>query len=216
MSDEIDRHAGKPGEPGQPGNAGVGGAGGTGGVGGAGEVTGGVGGTGGAGGSADSGDWGPRSPENHPQSRYSDQRFWSKARYWSGRLYKDIWLIIITAIVLIALDSALAAVDQIQKERARVTRSSCEGQNQRNSNSKKQNDLELISRLADQKTADDLKDAIEEEVSVVAERLIAEQPKKIAVELDRERTAVRSILDANVPIQDCDALVKKNVNPEPK
>ena len=213
MSNQNDSSIGKPGEPGHPGKAGVGGAGGTGGVGGEGQVTGGVGGTGGAGGSADASDWGEgnRSSENHPRDRWSDQTTWGKVKYVAKRGYKDIWLIAITALVVIALDSALGSVDQIQEERARVTRTSCESQNQRNSASKKQNDLELIPRLANQQTAIELKDATEEEVANVTERLIAEQPENVRGEIARERTSVRSIIDANVPIQDCEALVKKNV-----
>jgi len=212
MSDEIDKSIGRPGEPGHPGKAGVGGAGGTGGIGGEGQVTGGVGGTGGAGGSANT----DRTPENHPRNRWSDQTAWGKIKYIIRRGYKDIWLIVITAIVLIALDSALDAIDQIQKERARVTLTNCEGQNKRNSDSKKQNDLELISQFADRQTANNLKDSTAKEVADVAEKIISEQPANVRKGIARERASIRSIIDANVPIQNCDALVRKNVNPETK
>jgi hypothetical protein len=48
-----------------------------------------------------------RSAENHPNERITDQSFWARVRNWwgAGRGYRDIWLIVISVLVLIGLDS---------------------------------------------------------------------------------------------------------------
>ena len=69
-----------------------------------------------------------RTPENHPQDRAGDRRFW--AFVWQHKLYRDFWLICITGLVVVALASNQTQTDDIQANRIEATETSCKKYNE--------------------------------------------------------------------------------------
>lgn len=69
-----------------------------------------------------------RTPDDNPGERVSDEGgFW--AVFWHGRFYRDIWLLLITVLVLVAVNGNAQTVDSIQANRIEATRTSCDKTN---------------------------------------------------------------------------------------
>lgn len=72
-----------------------------------------------------------RTADSHPNSRASDQSRWGRVKNWwgPGRGYRDIWLIITTGLVAIALGLAADRMDDTDKTRVETVEKVCNGQN---------------------------------------------------------------------------------------
>lgn len=130
-----------------------------------------------------------RTLEHNPKERWGDGltgwRKWRKG-FFVHKLYRDVWLFVITVLVLFALQANSDRVDDIQRERADSIRRSCDETNQRN--------IDTKHRL------DQLIDAIPSENAEERAALVRSQAFTVA------------LIDALVPVRDCDALAEKSVS----
>jgi hypothetical protein len=69
----------------------------------------------------------PRTPEHNPRERLSDQPLWERIRWWFwwGRGYRDLWLLAVTGLVVLALAA-------IQDQRLSAATQACEEAKERN------------------------------------------------------------------------------------
>lgn len=79
-----------------------------------------------------------RTPESHPSQRNSDKGW---RRFVRDNWYRDVWLLVVSAVVLVAIIKALGAANDakdnvaaIQDSRVALTRDTCEQQNSRHDN----------------------------------------------------------------------------------
>jgi hypothetical protein len=69
-----------------------------------------------------------RTPDHHPMERVSDRSRWTRFKhFWFGerRLYRDIWLFIISGLVLLGVNTNSNTLDQIQESRKTNTEQAC-------------------------------------------------------------------------------------------
>jgi hypothetical protein len=160
---------------------------------------------------------GMRTPEDNPQERITDQGFLGRLRAWwgAGRGYRDVWLLIITILLVLALDS-------IQDERARATRISCMEQNARHDETIVETyrlviegSTEVAKSPADRRRIEQI--AAEASTATLEElpNLVQETTQHVTEEGNQLiATAVGQttrLVDALAPKRDCDALVERNV-----
>jgi hypothetical protein len=73
-----------------------------------------------------------RTSEDHPRDRWSDRHTgWKRvpAWFWHHKLYRDIWLVIITIVLYGAVQANQDRVDDIQANRVSQTHTVCERNN---------------------------------------------------------------------------------------
>lgn len=73
-----------------------------------------------------------RSPDNHPYERITDKSVTGRLVFWwgPGRGYRDIWLLIITIFVYIAVHNTANQTNSIQQNRISQVADSCKKSNQ--------------------------------------------------------------------------------------
>jgi hypothetical protein len=104
--------------------------------------------------------------------------------------YRDLWLVVLTIIMLVALGAALNAIDSIQEERAAAIRRACDEQNARNATA-----LRYLRGLTAEQDQD------------------RDEPRRTPAE---QAKLVQDFTDALVgPVRDCDEVVQRTVSKPP-
>jgi hypothetical protein len=131
-----------------------------------------------------------RTPDSNPQERWSDRHHgWKKipAWFWHHKFYRDIWLVIITVVLLGAVQSNQDRIREVQAERV----AECLDQNSRNQNTKAA-----------------LMAAAEEDIAKAEEdaKRRGQIPELFKNEIEGRRDVTLVLIDMMAPVRNCDAL----------
>lgn len=158
-----------------------------------------------------------RTPESHPFERAADKGFKGRLKNWwgAGRGYRDVWMLLITGLVVLALIT-------IQSERADATRRNCNEVNQRHNAAVAETYRVVIDASAQFAKTPEEKARVEE-IAKRANDAPAEQLLDLAVEVKQYLPAEAGtqidvaiaqtirVIDGLAPVRDCDEVVDRSV-----